>query len=158
MPEAVLNQFNIHKFTSAINDNKFPTIKMKHIIITILVLFTATAFAQKDTIRGEQFELTGSIINTVSLPPHCGAVAWGTVVEFKVMKFSDLKYKSDTIAVIFTCPEFYKDNFFQVGQNYRMTVSNENQADFGWSIPNRSILENYHLNSELWVISAEKIK
>ena len=113
---------------------------------------------QEKSIRGEQFELTGTIINKISSPPHCGTIAWGTVVEFKVLKYSDLKYKADKIAVIFTCPEFYKANFLQVGHTYKLIVANENQADFGWSIPNDSILKKYNLDKRLWVITAEKVK
>lgn len=140
------------------NINPLWLINMRHIITVILVLFSVTTFAQKDIIRGQQFELTGTIINTVSLPPQCGTVAWGTVVEFEIIKFSDSEYKSETIPLIVTCPESYKDNFFQVGHSYKITAADENQADFGWSIPNESILKEYKLDKNLWVVGAEKIR
>lgn len=117
-----------------------------------------TVFAQTKTVRGNTFELTGKIINQISLTPHCGTIAWGTVIEFKIVKFSDLNYKTDTIAVVFTCPEFYKDDFFKVGQLYKVTIADENQADFGWTIPNEAILKKYKMEKKLWVISAEKLK
>jgi len=131
---------------------------MKLLIASILVLFSVATSAQTSSVRGKQFELTGKIINTISLPPPCGTIAWGTVIEFKIMTFSDPTYKADTIAVIVTCPEFYKDNFFKTGHHYRMTVADENQADFGWTIPNEAILKNYKMEKKLWAISAESLK
>ncbi len=117
---------------------------------------TAIGFAQSDSIRGNQFELKGKIINEISLTPHCGIIAWGTVIEIKIIEFSDSNYKLDTIGVIFTCPEFYDDGFFEVGKTYTITVADENQADFGWTIPNESILTKYKLEKKLWVIKADK--
>ena len=53
-------------------------IKMKRIItILTLIFMTAIGFAQTDSIRGNQFELKGKIINEISLTPHCGTIAWG---------------------------------------------------------------------------------
>lgn len=120
------------------------------------MFISAIGFGQTDSIRGNQFELKGKIINEISLTPNCGTFAWGTVIEFEIIKFSDSNYKFESIAVIFTCPEFYKDGFFEVGKTYTITVSDENQADFGWSIPNESILTKYKLNKKLWVIKADK--
>jgi len=117
-----------------------------------------TVFAQTKNIRGNTFDLTGKIINQISLTPHCGTIAWGTVIEFKIVKFSDLNYKADTIGVVFTCPEFYNDDFFKVGQLYKVTIADENQADFGWTIPNEAILKKYKMEKKLWVISAERLK
>ncbi len=132
---------------------------MKRLLIIITIkLFSIPIFAQKDSIRGNKYELTGAIINEVSLTPHCGNIAWGTVVEFKIIKFNDSKYKEDTIAVIFTCPEFYKEGFFKVGNKYQLSVANQNQADFVWTIPNESILKKYEMGKRLYVISAEILK
>ena len=117
---------------------------------------TAIGFAQTDSIRGNQFELKGKIINEISLTPHCGYIAFGTVIELEIIEFSDSNYKLDSIGVIFTCPEFFEDGFFEVGKSYTITVADENQADFGWSIPNESILTKYKLSKKLWVIKAVK--
>ncbi len=121
-----------------------------------VILVSAIGFGQTDSIRGNQFELKGKIINEISLTPHCGYFAFGTVIEFEIIEFSDLNYKLDSIAVIFTCPEFYEDGFFEVGNTYTITVADENQADFGWTIPNESILIKYKLDDKLWVIKADK--
>ena len=131
---------------------------MKRLITIILILASLTSFAQQDSIRGSQFRLTGKIINEISLPPYCGTIAWGPVIEFKITTFSDRNYSADTIAVIFTCPEFYGSDFFKAGQSYKMTIADENQADFGWVIPNESILKKYKIEKRLWVIAAEKTK
>ena len=121
-----------------------------------MIFVTAIGFAQTDSIRGNQFELKGKIIKEISLTPHCGIVAWGTVIEFEIIEFSNSNYILDSICVIFTCPEFYDDGFFEVGKTYTITVADENQADFGWSIPNESILTKYKLDKRLWVIKADK--
>ncbi|TRZ43125.1 hypothetical protein [Robertkochia solimangrovi] len=130
---------------------------MKRIITILTLIFISTiGFAQTDSIRGNQFELKGKIINEISLTPHCGTIAWGTVIEFEIIEFSDSNYKLDSIGVIFTCPEFYEDGFFEVGKTYTITVADENQADFGWTIPNESILTKYKLDKKLWVIKTDK--
>ncbi|NQY74107.1 MAG: hypothetical protein HRT90_05025 [Candidatus Margulisbacteria bacterium] len=130
---------------------------MKRLIsILTLIFMTAIGFAQTDSIRGNQFELKGKIINEISLTPHCGHIAFGTVIELEIIEFSDSNYKLDSIGVIFTCPEFFEDEFFEVGKSYTITVADENQADFGWSIPNESILTKYKLSKKLWVIKAVK--
>jgi len=130
---------------------------MKRIISMLTLIFiTAIGFGQIDSIRGNQFELKGKIVNEISLTPHCGTIAWGTVIEFEIIEFSDSNYKLDSLGVIFTCPEFYKDGFFEVGKTYTIIVADKNQADFGWTIPNESILTKYKLDRKLWVIKADK--
>ncbi len=130
---------------------------MKRVIIILILMFMSMAgFGQVGSVRGNQFELKGKIINKISETPHCGIIAWGTVIEFEIIKFSDTTYKRDSIGVIFTCPEFYKDGFFEVGKIYTMIIADENQADFGWTIPNESILTKYKLDKKLWVIKVDK--
>ena len=125
--------------------------------ILITVLTSTIGFCQNDSIRGNQFELVGKIIGEVSIPPHCGSFAWGTVVEFEISEFNDSTYQPDSIGVIFTCPEFYGEEFFEVGKAYKVIVADENQANFGWTIPNESILTKYDLDKRLWVLNAIKI-
>ncbi len=117
---------------------------------------SSTGFGQADSIRGNQFELKGKIINRISLTPHCGFFAYGAVIEFEIIEFSDSNYKQDSIAVVFTCPEAYGDGFFEIGKTYTITVSDENKTDFEWTIPNESILSKYKLDKRLWVIEADK--
>lgn len=131
---------------------------MRGLSITILLLWTTVGFSQTRPVRGQQFELKGKIIGVVALPPDCGTIAWGTVIELEIIKFSKSDYKSNTIGVIVTCPEFYEDDFFQVGQTYIIEVADENQADFGWNVPNESQLDKYKLDKKLWVIKADRVK
>lgn len=92
---------------------------MKNVLSIIAFLLSAISiFAKSDSIRGQLFQLTGKMINEISMPPDCGLVAWGTVVEFQIIEFSDTSYKQDSIGVIFTCPEFYGDDFFEIGMTY----------------------------------------
>ena len=130
----------------------------KNITLLILSFMTIVGFSQNDSIRGNQFELKGQIINEINLTPHCGTIAWGTVLEFILMEFSDSSYKLDSIGLIFTCPEFYKDGFFEIGKIYKIKVADENQVDFDWVIPNESILTKYDMKKKLWVIDAQKEK
>jgi hypothetical protein len=128
---------------------------MKKIIgILILVFWTSIGIAQTDSVRGKTYELKGQIINEVSLSPHCGTIAWGTVIEFKIIEFSNPNYKSDSIGIIVTCPEFYNENFFEVGKVYTLVIADKNQASFEWVIPNKSLLDKYQLYENLWVIEA----
>jgi hypothetical protein len=123
-----------------------------------LVLLGTNGSAQADSIEENQFQFEGKIINDISLTPHCGFIAWGTVVEFEIIEFSNSKYKMDSIGVILTCPEFYEDGFFEVGNSYAITCTYDNQASFGWTIPNESILAKYNLAKKLWVINAVAIE
>lgn len=130
----------------------------KLLTILVLILAITSAFAQKDSVKGNQFELKGKLIGEVSLPPVCGTIAWGMVVEFEIIEFSDKSYSSETIPVIFTCPEFYGKQFFKVGNTYQITVADQNQASFGWTIPNISVLDKYQYKEHLYVIDAKKLE
>lgn len=131
---------------------------MKKLISTlILILFSSVGCSHFDSIRGDVFTLKGRIINEIQLPFYCGSTAWGTVIEFEIINFSDSDYKLDSIGVIFTCPEFYGKGFFVVGEIYYITLADENQADFGFVIPNKYKLEKYNLDDNLWVLEAHKV-
>lgn len=134
----------------------FLAIMRKTLAILTMIFWVLNGFAQTDSIRGNKFELVGKTINEISLPPGCGIFAWGTVVEFEIIQFSNSEYKLDSIGVIFTCPDFYKDGFFGIGKIYTLIVADENQADFGWVILNESTLSKYNLIKNLWVIEAVK--
>ena len=135
-----------------------PAITMKLIYILISIFIIQNANGQNDSIRGNQFVLKGKLINEVLLPPGCGTIAWGTVIELEVMEYSDSNYEMERIGVIVPCPDFYKNRFFKVGKTYKILLADENQSDFDFSIPNESILSKYKLMKKLWVIQMEKIK
>lgn len=132
---------------------------MKNACLLLLCLLVSSwNFAQKQKVRGKQFELTGTIIHEVGLSPHCGIFAFATVIEFQIQSFSDPNYTNDSIAVIFTCPELYGADFFQKDAQYQITVADEDQADFGWMLVNQEALNKYTLPKKLWVLEAEKVK
>ncbi len=129
---------------------------MKSVItILILIFLPVIGFAQTDSVIGS-YELKGKLINQISLPPNCGFEAFGTVIEFEIITFSDTRYKSGSIGVIFTCPESYGNGFFKVGKTYIMTIVENNLSNFSWNIPNKSILKKYKLERDFIVFKAEK--
>src|SRR6266545_2964160 len=115
---------------------------MKQTFIIVLSLIVGlTAYSQSDSIRGKQFQLTGKIIEKVQMTPPCGIFAWGTVVEFEVINLAGMTYPNKSIGIIITCPEFYKEEFFEKGKTYEVVFSDKNQANFGWLIPNKDLLK-----------------
>lgn len=127
----------------------------KIVTILFLSLLTLVGLSQNDSIRGNKFVLNGKIINEITLTPPCGIFAWGTVIEFKIIEFSDSSYKLDSIGIIVTCPEFYKEGFFETENTYKIIVTDENQADSDWIVPNDTILSKYALKKKLWAIDAQ---
>ena len=102
-------------------------------------------------------EIEGKIINEILLTPHCGYIAFATVIEFEIIN-SDLKnYEHKSIPIIIKCPEFYKENFFNKKNTYKIKITNNSGTEFGWNIPNLKISENYKLGREFWSFSIEKI-
>jgi hypothetical protein len=133
--------------------------KMRQAIVFITFLFLGlVTTAQTDSIPEKTYLLKGKIINEIRLTPGCGYIKFGTVIEFEIVEFADLTYSEKEIGVIIRCPEFYKDNFFEVGKLYEMTVSYEMSDSTSWTIPNEKELEKYNLKSKLWVINMKKIE
>jgi hypothetical protein len=114
-------------------------------------------FSQSDSIRGNQFYLTGKIAEKVQLTPHCGIIAWGTVIEFEVTELVGINYPRKTIGIIITCPEFYKNDYFEIGKTYQVVFSDRNQADFEWTIPNRDLLKKNNLSFYSYAIEIKKL-
>jgi hypothetical protein len=125
--------------------------------ILFFLIIAFTAFAQTDSIREKQFHLTGKIAGKVELTPACGILAWGTVIEFEVTKLDGISYHQKMIGIIITCPEFYKDNFFETGKKYQVIFSDKNQASFGWMIPNKDLLKKYNLAFDPYAVEVKKI-
>jgi len=127
------------------------------IIVALFLIIGLTGYSQADSVSGRQLLLTGKIIEKIQLTPHCGTIAWGTVLEFKVINLVGMTYPGKKIGIIITCPELYKDNFFQKGNTCQVVFSDKNQASFEWTIPNRDILKKYGLSFEPYAISIKKI-
>ena len=131
---------------------------MKQIFAIIIILLTGlVADGQKDSILGKQFQLTGRIKAEVQRPPDCGIFAWGTVVEFEVIKLSGMKYAKKTIGIIITCPELYENISFVKGQTYQIVFSDKNQDPFEWLVPNINLLKNYDLSFEPYAVSVKTV-
>ncbi len=129
---------------------------MKNILLLAVLLYGINAKAQ-DSIKGNQYHLKARIINTLDLPgPDCGYFAFATVIEFEIIKFSDSAYSLKNVPIIFTCPEFYGKDFFKVGMIYNIKLADENQAQFGWTIINKGVLNKYDCKKEFWAIDAKK--
>jgi len=128
------------------------------IVFLTILLFGFVTSAQTDSIPEKTYLLKGKIINEKSLTPGCGYIKYGSVIEFIIIEFADITYSEKEIGVIIRCPEFYKDNFFEVGKLYEMTVSYEIIDSNSWTIPNLEQLEKYNLKSKLWAINTKKIE
>jgi hypothetical protein len=121
------------------------------------LIIELTAFSQTDSIRGKKFQLTGKIVEEVQLTPHCGGIAWGTVVVFEVIDLVGMNYPNKKLGIIITCPEFYKTSFLRKAKQYQVVFSDLNQASFGWLIPNKDLLKKNALSFEPYAISVKKI-
>jgi hypothetical protein len=131
---------------------------MKQIFAILFSLIIAfAAFSQTDSIRGKQFYLTGKIAGKVELTPPCGIFAWGTVMEFEVTKLEGISYSPKMIGIIITCPEFYKDNFFETGKTYQVVFSDKNQANFEWLILNKDLLKKNNLSFNPYAVEVKNI-
>ncbi|MFT3705538.1 MAG: hypothetical protein QM802_24425 [Agriterribacter sp.] len=101
--------------------------------------------------------MTGKIIGKSEMPPHCGIVAFATVIEFEVIELTGMSYANKRIGIIVTCPEFYKDNFFEKEKTYQVVFSDKNQADFEWAIANEALLKKNKLSFKPYAITVKKL-
>lgn len=130
--------------------------KQTFTILLFLIIGGAT-FSQRDSTRGKQFRLTGKLIHKPQLPPHCGVIASGTVIEFEVIKLSGMSYPKKTIGIIITCPRDYAERFFEKGKIYQLVFSDKNQAGFGWVIPNNDLLKKNGLSFDPYALEVKKM-
>lgn len=122
-------------------------------------MFGLSIYSQNDSTAGHKYVLRGKIVKKVQLTPSCGSIAWGTVIEFKVISIIGLIYKNENIGIVVTCPaDMYGDNFFKKDQLYQVTFSDKNQANFGWTILNASLLKNNQLAFIPYAISINKLE
>ncbi len=127
------------------------------LLTTFLLIIGLNACSQKDSIRENKLQLTGKIKTKVQMAPHCGTIAWGTVVDFDIIDLSGMSYPKKNIEIIITCPEFYKEKFFERGKTYQVVFSDTNQADFGWAIPNKDLLKKNKLSFDPYAVSIKKL-
>lgn len=128
-----------------------------YLLFFILILGNSLSFSSK-RIKSRKYELTGKIVNNISLPPNCGYIAYATVIEFEIINSNINNYTDKKIPVIVKCPEFYGDHFFEKDKIYTLNLIDKSQTDFGWSIINIDIEKKYNLDKKLWAISIKKEK
>jgi hypothetical protein len=131
---------------------------MKQLLFIVFCLFVACDHStQTDTIRERQFQLKGRIIGEVELTAGCGFVAFGTVIEFDVIKLQGMRYQNNHIGIIITCPRDYDEGFFEKGKTYQIVFSDKNQANFEWIIVNKDLLKKNGLSFDPYAIEVKKM-
>jgi len=129
------------------------SMKIANKLVFLFTIISSLTFAQTKKIQGDEYEMTGKIINTISLPPGCGYVAFGIIIEFEIIDTNFKNYTNNQIPIIITCPEAYGKDFFEKDKTYKLIFSDKKQTDFGWTIPNLGILEKYALKKQFWLIT-----
>ncbi|MEO8237329.1 MAG: hypothetical protein ABI576_04410 [Flavobacterium sp.] len=133
-----------------------------YILLFIFSFFVFISEAQTKSVDSSKgHHLKGKIINKVNLGAGCGYLKLASVIEFEIIEFTDQTYKQKEIGIIFRCPEFYGENFFEVGKVYEMNVEyeveNEIQKDFDFQVQNIDVLEKYKLPINYWALGVKKI-
>ena len=131
--------------------------RSKWLILLVFLIVGLKANSQEASIIGKQFQLIGKISGKVQLTPLCGTIAWGTVIEFEIAELRGISYPNKKIGIIVTCPEFYKDNFFEKGKTYKVIFSDRNQANFEWVIPDKDLLKKNALSFDPYAVSITKM-
>ena len=134
---------------------------MKNIatILILLIFLPLKLSAQAEKLKGEKYHLKGKLIREMDHISACGYFAFAHVIEMEILEFSDSTYSQKSIPVIVTCPDFYSEDFFKVGNIYELNLADENQANFGWTISDGNKLrEKYNLRCDLWVLEMKKIQ
>lgn len=127
---------------------------MKNIIIVFILLCTVTFQAQNK----DEYILEGQQISNLYDGAGCGYLKLATIVEFKIINFSDTNYKNTEIGIIIPCTEFYGENFFKKGKTYILKIKIEKEKntskEFDYVVQNIQTLEKYNDNNKYWAISA----
>ncbi|MFP3593706.1 hypothetical protein [Chryseobacterium sp. SIMBA_038] len=132
--------------------------KTTHIFILAFILISSDYSSQRTRIKGNKYEITGKLVNNVSLTPNCGYIAFATVMEFEIISTTMKNYHDKVIPVIVSCPESYGENFFKLNSIYNLKIADKKQTSFGWTVPNINIAKKYNLEKDLWVTNVEKQK
>ena|SRR6218665_103216 len=135
---------------------------MKYILLIFILFCTVTLQAQNSSENSKEYILKGKTISDLDKGADCGYFKFATVVEFKIIDFSDKTYKNNRVAIAVPCPEFYGNNFFKKGITYILKVKildeNTNKKDFDYSVQNMKTLEKYNNDKIYWPISINKSK
>jgi hypothetical protein len=96
---------------------------------------TEIGFASVDR-QANKYKFTGKLVETVTMTPGCGVIAWAIVHKFEVLTTTFPSYDNKYVLIIQTCPEFLKDNFFKAGKLYEIDVATNSGVTFGYCVIN----------------------
>lgn len=133
-------------------------------IVLILTMFgfwlNQTNF-EEDNNDSETFEIEVAIKKPFNLSAACGRFAFASFIEFEVINCKGGRFNNeDSVAVIFRCPEFYGEDFFQIGRRYSVHITPRYPSNiFGstWLIIDEHRLKHYNENNYFWAETADII-
>ena len=127
---------------------------MKHsILVLIFFLCSLSSLAQTES-KNDFIFLTGKIINEVQITQ---GMYNATVIEFEIIKYSDASYTQKNIGVVSCCPDIKGSEFYATGKIYEVKLRTNNSEEL-YFIANRSELEKYNLNENLWVYGMKEVE
>ena len=107
--------------------------------------------------KGNSLKLLGKIVGEITPTGSCGYIAFATVIEFEILESNIDNYTLKKIPIIIKCPDFFKENYFNKTDTYELTLSNDKEADFRYTITNYVLLKEYNLPMQYWMKSIEKL-
>lgn len=133
---------------------------MKNILVLFISLWILPCKAQTSSIS--EYILEGKQISDLKNIADCGYLKLATVVEFKIINFSDSDYKNKRIGIIIPCIEFYGRDFFKKGKTYILKIKKEKEIDknkeFDYTLQNKQLLNKYINNKKYWATSIKIAK
>ena len=128
---------------------------MKKIILTFIFFLSCLSIHAQSARR--DYVLKAQLIN-FDQGAGCGYLKLATVLDFKVISFSDKDYRLENVGIIIRCPELYGDEFFVIGKVYDLIIEVEEENEstdyqFNYSVQNMKNLEKYHFHKIYWAVS-----
>jgi hypothetical protein len=130
-------------------------ISMKNIFLLVL-LFYWTDIKAQTSLPGHLYTLEGKIVGSLKIPPACGGFTFATIIEFKIIKFSDSTYSRKYIPIIFPCPETYGIDFLNIGKVYHIDIGDNYPGEASYLLINKKVLSKYHLEKKFWALMVKK--
>ena len=103
--------------------------------------------------KASKYKLTGKLVETVPLTPHCGYFAFAIVQKFEVISTTYPNYNQKFILLIQPCPEFLGEDFFNTGTIYDINIAT-NSEDIHYNYTNNYVGENLPI---FWIRKITKI-
>jgi hypothetical protein len=73
-------------------------------VILYFALVASALYAQNNRAKNNFYLLKGKVISKKNMPPHCGTVGLGTVLELEIISFTDRSYTDKSISLVLTSP------------------------------------------------------